>query len=105
MEMAGRILSPAESGEYPAKPGGGGLAESGEYPAEPGEGVSRSRGSTRRSRGRGSRREVGAGSEILSVGRATRVAPAALRKALICGTATASSQAAGARPNGRTPIP
>src|SRR5262249_3112783 len=48
---------PAKSGEYPAKPGEGGPAKSGEYPATPGEADSppRSRGSTRRSRGRGSR--------------------------------------------------
>src|SRR5215472_3165567 len=60
-------LSPAKSGEYPAKPGEGGYslspAKSGEYPAKPGEGgysLSPAKsGSTRRSRGRGSCRPEG----------------------------------------------
>ena len=53
LESGQPALSPAESGEYPAKPG------------------------------EGARVQVGAGSEILSVGRSTRVVPAALRKALM----------------------
>src|SRR5262249_11201836 len=59
---------PRGVGGVPGAAGGGGPAESGEYPAQPGEGA---------------RVQVGAGSEILSGGRATRVGPAALRKALV----------------------
>src|SRR5262249_39427390 len=53
LESGQPALSPAESGADPARPG------------------------------EGARVQVGAGSEILSVGRATRVVPAALRKALM----------------------
>jgi len=38
---SGAGLSPAKSGEYPAKPGEGVPAKSGEYPAKSGEGGSR----------------------------------------------------------------